>query len=53
MVTEAGKTALDSGEPTPSNHDGTGAFRAQGGGTVLVNNHELRDPRPPPRSRCR
>ncbi len=41
IVTEAGKTLLDSGHRTPSNHDGTGAFRARGGGTVLVNNHEL------------
>jgi uncharacterized protein len=41
IVTEAGKTMLESGHPTPGNHDGTGAFRARGGGTVLVNNHEL------------
>ena len=44
VVTEAGKTLLESGEPTPSNHDGTGAFKGKGGATVLVNNHELGDP---------
>lgn len=41
IVTEAGRTLLESGEPTPGNHDGTGAFRTRGGGTVLVNNHEI------------
>jgi secreted PhoX family phosphatase len=40
IVTEAGKTTLESGEPTPGTHDGTGAFRS-GRGTVLVNNHEI------------
>lgn len=44
IVTEAGVTKLDSGEPTPRNHDGTGSFWGVGGGTVLVNNHEIRDP---------
>ena len=44
IVTHAGVTKLDTGEFTPRNHDGTGAFRARGGGTVLVNNHEIRDP---------
>ncbi|MFC5996394.1 alkaline phosphatase PhoX [Pseudonocardia hispaniensis] len=44
IVTEAGVTTLESGEPTPRKHDGTGAFRAGGGRTVLVNNHEIRDP---------
>ncbi|MGH3929540.1 MAG: alkaline phosphatase PhoX [Pseudonocardiaceae bacterium] len=41
IVTEAGQTLLESGQPTPSSHDGTGAFRTRGGGTVLVNNHEI------------
>ncbi|GAA4964053.1 PhoX family protein [Yinghuangia aomiensis] len=41
IVTQAGVTKLESGHPTPSNHDGTGAFNRHGGGTVLVNNHEL------------
>lgn len=43
-MTEAGKTTLDSGEPTPRNHDGIGAFEGSAGGTVLVNNHEIGDP---------
>jgi hypothetical protein len=43
IVTEAGKTALETGEPTPRNHDGTGAFAVPGGGTVLVLNHEIRE----------
>jgi secreted PhoX family phosphatase len=37
-------TTLESGEYTPRNHDGTGAFRGRGGRTVLVNNHEIREP---------
>ncbi|UGQ09475.1 PhoX family protein [Yinghuangia sp. ASG 101] len=41
IVTQAGVTKLESGQFTPSNHDGTGAFHLPGGGTVLVNNHEL------------
>ncbi len=41
IVTEAGKTMLDSGHPTPGSHDGTGGFRSRFAGTVLVNNHEL------------
>jgi uncharacterized protein len=44
IVTHAGVTTLDTGEPTPRNHDGTGAFRSRRGGTVLVNNHEIREP---------
>ncbi len=44
IVTEAGKTVLESGEPTPRNHDGTGAFAGPGGGTLLVNNHEISEP---------
>ncbi|MGH4025433.1 MAG: alkaline phosphatase PhoX [Pseudonocardiaceae bacterium] len=43
IVSRAGSTQLESGEPTPGNHDGTGAFARPGGGTVLVNNHELGD----------
>ena len=43
IVTHAGVTTLDTGEPTPRNHDGTGAFRSRRGGTVLVNNHEIRE----------
>ena len=44
IVTEAGVTKLDSGEPTPSHHDGAGAFRGRAGGTTIVYNHEIRDP---------
>lgn len=44
VVTEAGQTLLESGHPTPSRHDGTGAFRGSGGGTVLVYNHEIGRP---------
>jgi secreted PhoX family phosphatase len=44
IVTHAGVTRLESGEYTPRNHDGTGAFRGRGGRTVLVNNHEIREP---------
>jgi secreted PhoX family phosphatase len=44
IVTEAGVTKLDSGEPTPSHHDGAGAFRGKAGGTTIVYNHEIRDP---------
>jgi hypothetical protein len=32
---------LESGEPTPSNHDGAGAFKTRAGGTVIVYNHEI------------
>lgn len=44
VVTQAGVTRLESGEFTPRNHDGTGTFRGQSGHTVLVNNHEIREP---------
>ncbi|WP_406079191.1 alkaline phosphatase PhoX [Micromonospora sp. NBC_00858] len=40
IVAQAGVTLLESGEPTPSDADGTGFFRSQNGG-VLVNNHEI------------
>ncbi len=43
IVSEAGVTELETGEPTPRNHDGTGAFAAAVGGTVLVLNHEVRE----------
>jgi uncharacterized protein len=41
VVTYAGRTTLDSGQPTPSNHDGTAAFRAPKGRVRLIQNHEL------------
>ena len=40
IVAQAGVTLLESGEPTPSDADGTGFFRSQNG-SVLVNNHEI------------
>lgn len=40
IVAEAGKTLLESGEPTPSDADGTASFPSRGGST-LVNNHEI------------
>lgn len=45
IITRTGVTTLDSGESTPSNHDGTGAFAGHRGTTLLVNNHELKGPR--------
>ncbi|MEV6794771.1 alkaline phosphatase PhoX [Streptomyces sp. NPDC051320] len=41
VITRTGVTSLDSGETTPSNHDGTAAFAGPHGTTLLVNNHEL------------
>ncbi|MGW0195555.1 alkaline phosphatase PhoX [Nonomuraea sp. NPDC003201] len=40
VVAEAGVTLLESGEPTPSDADGTAAF-PHGRGATLVNNHEI------------
>ncbi|GAB3588156.1 PhoX family protein [Amycolatopsis endophytica] len=40
VVAQAGVTKLDTGEPTPSDADGTACFR-HGRGFVLVNNHEI------------
>lgn len=45
IVTRTGSTTLDSGESTPSNHDGTAAFPGERGATLLVNNHEIGGPR--------
>lgn len=39
IVAEAGKTKLESGQPTPSDADGTANFPSRHGST-LVNNHE-------------
>jgi uncharacterized protein len=44
VVTEAGVTRLESGEPTPSNHDGAAAFKTPGGGSAIVYNHEISSP---------
>ncbi|MFI7295829.1 alkaline phosphatase PhoX [Streptomyces sp. NPDC050121] len=45
VITYSGRTTLESGESTPSNHDGTAAFCGPRGATLLVNNHELKGPR--------
>ncbi|MFJ3882498.1 alkaline phosphatase PhoX [Streptomyces sp. NPDC090077] len=45
VITRSGVTTLESGESTPSNHDGTAAFEGHHGVTLLVNNHELKGPR--------
>ncbi|MFS8204491.1 alkaline phosphatase PhoX [Streptomyces sp. CWNU-52B] len=45
VITYSGKTKLESGESTPSNHDGTATFDGPRGTTLLVNNHELKGPR--------
>ncbi|MGP3950547.1 alkaline phosphatase PhoX [Streptomyces sp. 7N604] len=45
IITHSGVTKLESGEFTPSNHDGTAAFEGPRDVTLLVNNHELKGPR--------
>ncbi|MEU1311997.1 alkaline phosphatase PhoX [Streptomyces cinnamoneus] len=45
VITRTGVTTLESGESTPSNHDGTAAFEGRRGTVLLVNNHELKGPR--------
>ncbi|WP_431045040.1 alkaline phosphatase PhoX [Streptomyces sp. P1-3] len=45
VITHSGVTTLESGESTPSNHDGTATFQGPRGTTLLVNNHELKGPR--------
>ncbi|MET9114825.1 alkaline phosphatase PhoX [Streptomyces longwoodensis] len=45
VITHSGRTKLESGEFTPSNHDGTATFDGPRGATLLVNNHELKGPR--------
>ena len=52
IVAQSGVTALESGEPTPSDPDGTASFvRRHGNGSVLINNHEIsgEEPYPVPR----
>ncbi|MEV2254891.1 alkaline phosphatase PhoX [Streptomyces sp. NPDC050147] len=45
VLTHSGRTKLETGEFTPSNHDGTATFAGPRGVTLLVNNHELSGPR--------
>ncbi|TDC77778.1 alkaline phosphatase PhoX [Streptomyces hainanensis] len=45
VITRTGETTLDTGETTPSNHDGTGSFAGSRGAHLLVVNHELDGPR--------
>lgn len=47
VVAQAGATLLESGQPTPSDADGTGCFRGPHG-SVLVNNHEIGGDEPYP-----
>jgi secreted PhoX family phosphatase len=42
LIAESGVTRLETGEPTPSDPDGTASFVRRGGnGSVLINNHEV------------
>ena len=41
IVAQSGVTTLETGEPTPSDPDGTASFAGRRGGSVLVNNHEV------------
>lgn len=45
VVAQAGKTLLESGQPTPSDADGTASFPSHRGAT-LVNNHEINGTEP-------
>ncbi len=44
VVAESGVTTLEGGGVSPDNYDGTAAFARPGGGSVLVANHEIREP---------
>ena len=49
IVAQSGVTKLESGEPTPSDPDGTASFVRRGGkGSVLINNHEISGTEPHP-----
>jgi uncharacterized protein len=41
IVAESGVTTLETGEPTPSDPDGTASFPRRHGGSILVSNHEV------------
>ncbi|MEO3977079.1 alkaline phosphatase PhoX [Streptomyces sp. CAU 1734] len=45
VITHSGVTRLETGEYTPSHHDGAAAFPGPRGATLLVANHELRGTR--------
>ncbi|MCM2429124.1 alkaline phosphatase PhoX [Streptomyces sp. RKAG337] len=45
VITRTGVTTLETGESTPSNHDGTATFEGVRGATLLVTNHELKGKR--------
>ncbi|RZU51814.1 hypothetical protein EV385_3649 [Krasilnikovia cinnamomea] len=45
VVAHAGETLLETGQPTPSDADGTACFRSRTG-WVLVNNHEINGTEP-------
>ena len=51
IVAQSGVTTLESGEPTPSDPDGTASFPRRHGGSVLIANHEVGgvEPFPVPR----
>ena len=45
VVAESGVTRLETGQPSPDYYDGTASFVRRGGdGSVLVANHEIREP---------
>jgi uncharacterized protein len=49
IVAQSGVTTLTTGEPTPSDPDGTASFVRHGGnGSVLINNHEVSGSEPYP-----
>jgi uncharacterized protein len=49
IIARSGVTALETGEPTPSDPDGTASFVRKGGnGDVLINNHEVSGTEPFP-----
>ena len=49
IVAQSGVTKLESGEPTPSDPDGTASFARRGAkGSVLINNHEISGTEPFP-----
>lgn len=48
VLARQGETRLDGGEPAPSDPDGAAAFARDGGGSVLVVNHEISGDEPFP-----